>query len=147
MSTRCTIASKLDDGSYRSIYCHFDGYPEDGGVGETLARNFNTDEAANLITSLGDVSSLAGTVRIEPKGRHSYDAREDGTAVFYHRDRGEDWADVRGETFPDLAELQKHAEHFLYVREGGRWLAFAGTEQIELPTFSARESLEGLRNK
>ncbi|WP_299548704.1 hypothetical protein [uncultured Helicobacter sp.] len=40
----------------KGIYCHWDGYVE--GVGKTLKEHYNTDELANALINLGDISSL-----------------------------------------------------------------------------------------
>ena len=57
MSTRSRIALKNDDGTIRSVYCHFDGYPE-GGVGEKLKKYYTTKEKINKLLDLGDLSTL-----------------------------------------------------------------------------------------
>lgn len=36
MSTRSSILFEAKDGSVTSAFCHWDGYPHDGGVGENL---------------------------------------------------------------------------------------------------------------
>ena len=44
MATNSRISFERPDGTVRSIYCHWDGYPE--GVGAALQANFNTYEDA-----------------------------------------------------------------------------------------------------
>jgi len=56
MSTRSLIAAQLEDGSFVSTYCHFDGYIS--GVGSTLYHNFNDAESAYEIADMGYLSSL-----------------------------------------------------------------------------------------
>ena len=72
MATRSRIAIENEDGSVKSIYCHFDGYLS--GVGKTLFNHYDKEKLEKLI-ELGDISSL-----------------EDSTesTVAYHRNRGED---------------------------------------------------------
>jgi hypothetical protein len=75
MSTRSRIGVLNENGSIESVYCHSDGYPE--GVGETLTSNYNSEEKAREIISLGDLSFLG-------------DDLTSGNTAAYGRDRGED---------------------------------------------------------
>lgn len=56
MSTRSRIAIEEDDGSIRSIYCHFDGYPE--GVGAILKKHYTDPQKIEELLELGDLSIL-----------------------------------------------------------------------------------------
>ena len=56
MSTRCRIGLKRADDSIRSIYCHFDGYPE--GVGKILKEHYDTLSKVKELLKLGDISTL-----------------------------------------------------------------------------------------
>lgn len=59
MSTRSTISVVQKDNSVKSVYCHFDGYINNG-VGEYLKSYFNSDRLANNVISEGDISSIHG---------------------------------------------------------------------------------------
>jgi hypothetical protein len=72
MSTRSRIAIEKQDGTVKSIYCHFDGYVD--GVGKTLFNHYDKEKLEKLI-ELGDISVL-------------HESTEN--TVAYHRDRGED---------------------------------------------------------
>lgn len=69
MSTRSRIALKNDDGTIRSIYCHFDGYPE-GGVGDKLKKYYTTKEEINKLLDLGDLSTLGSKYDEEKAKRY-----------------------------------------------------------------------------
>ena len=56
MSTRCRIGLEMPNGKVKSVYCHFDGYPE--GVGETLKKHYQNPEDVEKVLELGDLSSL-----------------------------------------------------------------------------------------
>jgi hypothetical protein len=114
MATRSTIACKLADGSIRQIYCHWDGYPSNNG--QLLLDHYNSQELAELVTSIGDMSLLAASVEC-PKG-HSFDNRVDGYTVFYGRDRGENGTEPR--THADESTLQ--GEDYNYLWDGKKWL-------------------------
>lgn len=60
MSTHCYIAKENSDGTCKSIYIHFDGYPE--GVGEKLLNHYNTPEAVEALLEIGDINSLKNTI-------------------------------------------------------------------------------------
>jgi len=73
MATRSRIGIENEHGTVRSIYCHFDGYPQ--GVGKTLHDNYKNREDVEKLLSLGNISELGPTLE---------------TTVAYVRDRGED---------------------------------------------------------
>lgn len=57
MSTRSNIGVK-NGNKVDYIYCHYDGYLEEPGVGYNLFKNFNTMEKAQELVGLGDLSSI-----------------------------------------------------------------------------------------
>lgn len=59
MSTRCRIGVELPDGKIKSIYCHHDGYIS--GVGKVLHDHYDSNELAEQLIELGDISSLGET--------------------------------------------------------------------------------------
>jgi hypothetical protein len=77
MATRSLIGIKLNDNIVKTIYCHWDGYPEHNG--KLLVENYNTPAAIFDLLELGDLSSLAETP---------------AKCVAYHRDRKEPWGMV-----------------------------------------------------
>lgn len=91
MATRSNIAIRETDGSFLYIYSHWDGYPSHHGP--LLLTHYNTEEKARLLVSHGDVSIL--DTRSEPTGKHTFDAPEKGTTVYYGRDRGETGTEPR----------------------------------------------------
>lgn len=86
MATRSFIGKKLNDDRVRFIYCHWDGNPEYNG--KILLEHYNLSNIDKLLDN-GDLSALGE--RIDPiSSEHSFSTPEDGTCVFYGRDRGED---------------------------------------------------------
>jgi hypothetical protein len=85
MATRSTIAVEHADGTISSIYCHWDGYLSNNG--SILFNKYDTLEEAEALLKNGNLSILG--VRIDPIGPHSFDNPEQGTCVYYGRDRGE----------------------------------------------------------
>ena len=105
MSTRSRIALKLEDGQYRSVYCHWDGYPE--GVGLVLSRHYHSEPKAHMVVRKGDLSSL------EPQAPDAY------------KDRGEPWERVKPVISPTRAHLLATARNdgadFLYTFANDQW--------------------------
>ena len=76
MATRSLIGIKLDN-IVKTIYCHWDGYPEHNG--KLLVENYSTPAAITELMELGDLSTL--------------DITPDKCKA-YHRDRNEPWGMV-----------------------------------------------------
>ena len=108
MSTRCLIAIKHDNGTFESVYCHFDGYDYDNGVGPTLREFFNSEEQAKALIALGDLSFIS---------------QEQNCA--YHRDRGDAWDKTKPQTSRSFESLFNLADQtcagYLYVFEDNAW--------------------------
>lgn len=60
MSTRSLIAIEKSDGTYDTIYCHYDGYVENG-VGEELFKNYKERLKVENLISLGNRRHLLDT--------------------------------------------------------------------------------------
>jgi len=117
MATRSTIAVKLPDGSFKQVYCHWDGYLEYNGV--LLQQRYNTASLAEELVSLGDISSLSRS--IHPEGPHTFDNRESGVTTFYGRDRGEKNVDTKVFADEDEFRRDRMKESYNYVFEDGKW--------------------------
>lgn len=85
MATRSRIAIENPDGSVKSIYCHWDGYPEHNG--RILNDHYQERKKVESLIELGSISILDENV--DPTGPHSFENPQDGVTVAYHRDRGE----------------------------------------------------------
>lgn len=109
MGTRSTITARLRDGTYRSVYCHWDGYPEEPGVGWMLRKHYNTQDLAEGLTSLGSLSSLKEGLK------HT---------VAHHRDGKESWADCRpgvGATYMEALTDGGGPQEYDYLWDGTSW--------------------------
>lgn len=124
MSTRSYILIEQDDGQYKGIYCHSDGYLEHNGA--LLMDYFNSREMAEKILELGDLSFLQPNLYPDPeKGPHSFDynARQELVTVAYGRDRGE--KDIEAKIH-DLKRLEKDSwgEYFYIFTKDDTWKYF-----------------------
>jgi hypothetical protein len=134
MGTRSFIAQEMPNGTYRSIYCHFDGYPS--GVGAVLKRHYQDAAKVDALIALGDLSAIAEEIG----EAHAFDAghtEHPDWCLAYGRDRGEDADDIAAQTHAGSTELLRAANgscaEFLYVylpdgalpeSGGGRWRAY-----------------------
>lgn len=115
MGTHSTITARMSDGTYASIYCHWDGYPSHNG--KILHENYSTQEKVEALIALGDLSSLRESPAC-PEG-HSYRTPVTGHSIAYGRDRGEaDTAARRGSSL----EMLRHREQYNYLWNGSAWL-------------------------
>lgn len=123
MATYSSITVKMIDGSYKSIYCHFDGYIRQ--VGRILFEHYNTQEKVEALIALGNLSTLAASPEC-PEG-HSFDNRVEGYCVAYGRDRGE--RQQHASTGPSVyASLLNGVgvQTYNYIWEDGNWRVYSG---------------------
>jgi hypothetical protein len=121
MATRSNIAYKTIDGKIRSIYCHWDGYPEHNG--KMLLDNYQDAAKIKSLIELGSLSSL----REELGEQHPFDRDyknpelplTDNWCLAYHRDRGEDLMIQEYDNIPDWIN---DMEEYAYLWDGQNWL-------------------------
>ena len=126
MGTRSRIATANADGTFTSIYCHWDGYPS--GVGVMLKDHYQDAEKVVALMSQGDRSSLA-----------------EGVTPGYREARGETGVDaITSPNFEALQDLTQGAGgEYLYVFKGGHWFcAKGGKSFFGAPADKAPEFLE-----
>ncbi len=121
MSTRSYICAKQPDGTYKGVYCHYDGYLEYNGA--MLLDFYPTKEDADKILQLGSLSTLKEKLEPDPGTEHSFENRQSDVTVAYGRDRGE--TDVEAVTV-DFKELNKPESwiDYIYIHDGEKWKYF-----------------------
>ena len=120
MSTRSRIALQNNDGTFTSIYCHFDGYPSNNG--KILLEHYTDESKVRALMDLGNLSIL-GT---ELGDKHDFDTHLDQNntgCLAYGRDRGEkNTKAVTSKTHADLTTLARNCGgEFLYLFANGAW--------------------------
>jgi hypothetical protein len=117
MGTRSDIIVQLGNGTWKRIYCHWDGYLAHNG--RILFDHYTSQKQAEQLVAPGDMSSLEKDCS-KPKG-HSFDKRVKGYCVYYGRDRGE--KDVAGTTGDTLQAVwpEDSGTEFTYVWKDGKW--------------------------
>jgi len=88
MATRFTIGKEMKDGTVRSVYGHWDGYPSHAG--KILNEHYTERSKIDQLLSMGDLSSIDKEIGTQ----NDFENRTDGICTFYHRDRGESMDDV-----------------------------------------------------
>ena len=140
MATHSRIGMEQEDGSVKSIYCHFDGYPSH--VGRILNESFKDHDKVKALVELGDISSLE--VEIEPTGPHSFASPQKGVTVAYHRDRGEDHNSKKDRSVSSF--FASGNESFVYMlTQEGEWLVKSSGEDNDPMTFENYADLIGLQ--
>jgi hypothetical protein len=127
MSTHATIAVLNSDNTISSVYLHSDGYTS--FAGRMLLEHYNTQEKAEALVALGDLSRLAPSIA-KPLG-HDFGTPVDGYTVAYGRDRSE--SDVCPQK-QDLQCFRIYAEGFTYLFANGRWVTMSrkGSKYLSL---------------
>jgi len=120
MATRSTIAMRLEDGSVRSVYCHFDGYPD--GVGATLREHYTDPAKIEQLLDLGDLSVLD----VEIGEKVDFNGRPEGQCLFYGRDRGETGINARTHADENewLGYRKGNACEYGYLWNGAWWVVY-----------------------
>jgi len=121
MSTNATITViNRETGKASTIYNHWDGYPD--GVLATLKEHYNTQELADAVVALGNVSTLQESIDLPPG--HTFNTPTRGFSIFYGRDRGEDGQEAFVQDI-DTFVLDRHSygkQQYNYMFVNGAWI-------------------------
>ncbi len=108
-----------EDGSFDSIYCHWDGYPDHNG--RILFEHYQDRAKIDALITLGNISSLGAEIG----EKHDFDARVQGQCNAYGRDRGETGVESQHfDNAEDLAAMLKEAWTewvYIYRVMDGKW--------------------------
>ena len=117
MSTYARIAVANSDGTFFSIYCHWDGYPS--CAGKTLRDHYKDEAKVRELMSLGDLSVLGAEIGV----KHDFYQEDSGMCTAYARDRGEEGVDqLHSHDFGELVQSTYDCGgKWLYVFENGKW--------------------------
>ena len=107
MSTRCHVVKK-ENNKYRGIYIHFDGYINHG-VGETLYKSYNTEQAVDMLLNMGGFSVLESTL-----------AESDP-----YSNRGEDCPAVESDKLEDFLD-----DDYCYLWLDGKYKVYHWDEEL-----------------
>lgn len=86
MATRSFISIKTGK-NFRTIRCHYDGYPECNGA--ILLKYYNSLDRVEALLQLGDLSSLHKDIAPKAGETHTFYEKAKDVVVALHRDRGD----------------------------------------------------------
>ena len=87
MATRARIGIQLEDGTIKTAYQHWDGYP--GGLGYTLIDYWNDPAKVEQAVDLGNASKWGFIVGDKIDFDDRDNPMQELQNVYYSRDRGE----------------------------------------------------------
>lgn len=119
MGTRSRIGIEEEDGSVRSVYIHWDGYPSH--VGALAKEHYSDPDKLRELINGGGISALGKEIGL----KHDMDRctmsefekiRKMGWTSFYHRDRGESLSIQTHKSRKDYMENWGDAgEEYIYL--------------------------------
>lgn len=121
MGTRSSITVKMTDGTFKSVYCHFDGYLDHNG--KMLTGHYNSQDRAEALVEHGDLSVIYQHCD-KPEG-HTFDNPVDGRCKYYGRDRGEEGTAARVGATPEESN-KGNGQEFDYLWDGEKWNVSSG---------------------
>lgn len=146
MSTRSRIGMVQSDGSVKSIYCHWDGYPQNNG--NTLIEHYMDIEKVKSLIELGDISSLGKNINPDPiggiivkysltdgfqnvpaNGVHTFDNPQVDVTVAYHRDRGEE-LNIRVDN-SETEFIKSDLGEWGYLFKDGKWFVIDAVSNVD----------------
>ena len=125
MATRSTIGVRINEKEREVVYCHWDGYPDYNG--RILVEHYNTQEKAEALVKLGNISSLRPRLAPNVNEEHSFDDALENVTIFYGRDRGE--TEQEPVTLKNSQSVNDHpygAGEFNYLFDDGEWYVRKG---------------------
>lgn len=114
MATRARIGIQNDDGTIRSAYHHWDGYPE--WLGKTLRQHFDTVDKINTLINGGDMSSCRTNLGFNNESRE--------TAPLYYSERGETTPARVTDSFDDYMMEFGAGEEYNYLFVNNEWKCY-----------------------
>ena len=122
MSTNSRIGIEQEDGTVKSIYCHWDGHPSYNGF---ILNGFYQDrKKVESLIDLGNISVLGKKSEPNPTLGHSFDKPQPEVTIAYGRDKGEDGVDARiDESVEKYLKSDVEEYGYLFTKEGD-WVWF-----------------------
>ena len=118
MATRSNIQVEIAPGKSLAIYAHWDGYPSH--TGQQLLDYYNTQEKAEELVRMGDMSSIGPTLE---------------ECEFYKRDRQETGENIEPHEVDTwkISEI-KQGQEWQYQFANGKWFVDHNTGHFEMLT-------------
>lgn len=140
MGTRSYIALQIEEDEYLTIFCHYNGYPDDNGA--ILAEHYDKQEKVESLIQLGDLYFLRSKLEPNPDLPHNHSTPQPNVTIAYNRDEG--WSDYEAvhKTLDELNDPGEIGIEFTYIFTfEGRWIYFP-TGEAELGFRDVKEDLD-----
>ena len=121
MGTRSYIALQIEEDEYLTIFCHYNGYPDDNGA--ILAEHYDKQEKVESLIQLGDLYFLRSKLEPNPDLPHNHSTPQPNVTIAYNRDEG--WSDCEAvhKTLDELNDPGEIGIEFTYIFTfEGRWI-------------------------
>jgi hypothetical protein len=124
MATRSRIGIELKNGSVKSVYHHWDGYPE--WLGKKLKSKYNTRAKVHALIRRGDISCLESSTDWNNR-------KLSNPIVLTYRMRGDNCSPRIDE---DITEYIHNSEEYSYIfTKDNEWICYDYTPAIcEIPS-------------
>tara|TARA_R110000868_G_scaffold87457_3_gene244610 strand:- start:766 stop:1146 length:381 start_codon:yes stop_codon:yes gene_type:complete len=118
MATRSHIGKKLENGSIKYIYCHWDGQLNHNG--KVLKEHYTDEAKIDALLELGNISILGEEIG-EKQDFDNINAHNDKWCLAYGRDRGE--PNTKAKQVTSIEDMLQQSYH--YVWDNGVWKCYA----------------------
>lgn len=81
MGTRSYIALQIEEDEYLTIFCHYNGYPDDNGA--ILAEHYDKQEKVESLIQLGDLYFLRSKLEPNPDLPHNHSTPQPNVTIAY----------------------------------------------------------------
>ena len=129
MSTHSTIAKLDNDGIFRAVYCHSDGYLEHNG--KVLNEYYTDEDKVSDLIKQGDISVLNKIIGRKLPFNDYMLFHENEQSRFYHRDRGEELRISEFDNLDDYIEFGKSYGEHIYLFVQNAWYYFDASDKKE----------------
>jgi hypothetical protein len=140
MGTRSYIAKQIGDDQYLTIFCHFNGYPEENGA--MLVEHYNTSEQVDALLALGDLYYLREKITPCSGAPHEHGNAQPGVTIAYQRDEGCTGCEAAIQTLEEINDSGSDGIEYTYIFSlNGQWLYFP-TGEAEFGIHNVKEDLD-----
>ena len=134
MGTHSRIGIRNSDDSVVSIYCHWDGDPENNG--RCLVEHYTDEAKVRELMALGNLSSLGANIG----SKHDFAHPPANECNAYGRDRGDsDNEAFHSTSVQEVLDIDYDPE-YSYIFHYGRWMVFCTDKWVLVTDVLATEA-------
>lgn len=130
MATHSTISKLENDGSVKTIYCHWDGYIDHNG--KLLKEHYYDEQKIDNLIELGNILILYKNIKPTLE-THSFNTPEEDITISYYRDGDKDLKILHFENIDEYFCINVFQE-YNYIWIFGEWY-LANNDNITINNF------------